>query len=133
MMRRVLSVAPAIVEAGIAVIDAGGGPPPLAAWLTRLAREGVRVPVRYVHDAATVIYPFAVEPLASVAQCASEPIDYRDLGLPPLGATARRFADPRLQPDEPIVELEAVPPTTLARYCARAAALSAPRASHTGP
>jgi len=125
-MRQVLAAAPAIGQAGLAVIDTVGSPSATVDRLTRLVCEGLRVAVLYVHDAATVIYPFALEPLASLVRQASAPVPYRDLGLPPLGATARRFGDPRLAPDESIVELEAVPPGTLARYCASSAAWLAP-------
>ncbi len=133
-IREVLAAAPAIREAALAVIDAAGGPHPVVARLTRLVREGWRPPVLYLHDAATVLYPFAVEPLATLVRLGSRPIVYRDLGLPPLGASARRFGDPRLAADIPVVALEAVPPETLARYCATAASwVSAPRAIRTGP
>ena len=64
----------------------------------------------YLHDAATVLYPFAFEPLASLVQQSHvEPLAYRDLGLPPLGATARRFADPALQDDAVLCDLEEIP------------------------
>jgi hypothetical protein len=132
-MRRVLAAAPAIREVGLAVVDVRGDPAALVARLTRLVRDGLIVPVLYIHDAATVVYPFAVEPLAALVRQASRPIAYRDLGLPPLGAAARRFGDPRLPPDEPVVILEAVPPGTLARYCARSAAWLAPAAPLTAP
>ena len=47
---------------------------------------------------------------------------YRDLGLPPLGATTRRFGHPALQDDEAILDLKAIPSATLVRYRLRSVA-----------
>jgi hypothetical protein len=108
--------------ARIAVVCVDGTPPRVVARLVRQIRAGRRAPVLYLHDAATVIYPFTVEPLATILEHrGAEPLEYADLGLPPLGATARRFDDPSLARDEPILELEAIPPATLLRYCAKRA------------
>ncbi len=78
----------------------------------------------YIHDAATVIYPFMLEPLATLmmdaARAGAEALQFVDLGLPPLGAAARRFGDPALAPDALVVALEAIPPATLVRYCVEA-------------
>jgi hypothetical protein len=110
----------AIARAGIDVVCIDGTPRSLVARLVRGFRAGLRAPVLYLHDAASVVYPFAIEPLATLVHLhGGEPLVYRDLGLPPLGATARRFGDPALRKEEPILELKAIPPTTLARYCVR--------------
>ena len=109
-------------DLGLAVVCIDGTPAALVRSLVRGFAEGLRAPVLYLHDATTIIYPFAVEPLATlVKQNDPRPIDYRDLGLPPLGAIARRFDDPVLPSDEPIFELEAIPPATLLRYCVKSA------------
>jgi hypothetical protein len=116
-----------IPSARIAVVCIDGSPSPVVAWLRRGFRSGRQVPVAYLHDAATVVYPFAVEPIAALAESArSEPLVYRDLGLPPLGVPASRFHAPSALPGETIVELEALPPATLIRYGIRAAARLAP-------
>jgi hypothetical protein len=121
-IRDVLTASGGIAPALLTVVCIDGTPSPVVAWLQRGFREGRRAPVLYLHDAATVVYPFTLEPLATrVAHRGSEPVAYADLGLPPLGATARRFADPTLPGDEPIFELEAIPPATLLRYCAKSA------------
>ena len=122
VVRDLLRATEAIAKAGVAVVCVDGTPSPVVAWLTRELDAGLRAPVLYLHDAATVLYPFTIEPLASLVRHRDgRPIVYRDLGLPPLGATARRFADPSLLGDEPILELEAIPPATLARYVEQAA------------
>lgn len=108
--------------ARVAVVCLDGAPSPVVAWLRRGFEAGRRVPFVYLHDAATVVYPFAMEPLATlVRRRGEEPLVYRDLGLPPLGANARRFDDPALPPAEPIRELEALPPATLVRFGALSA------------
>ena len=104
----------------LAVVCIDGTPAPVVASLKRGFRAGHRGPVLYMHDAATVIYPFSVEPLATIVET-SEPIAYADLGLPPLGTMARRFGDPSLTPGEILFDLEAIPPATLVRYCTAAA------------
>jgi hypothetical protein len=109
-----------LASPALAIVCIDGSPAPLIEALRRGFRAGRRAPVLYVHDAATVVYPFTLEPLATaVREGASGPQVYRDLGLPPLGAAARRFADPTLPADELVFELEAVPPATLLRYCTR--------------
>ena len=65
---------------------------------------------------------FLLEPLASLVQSGPEAsLRYRDLGLPPLGAAARRFGDPAIPDDEVILTLDAVSPAALLRYCLKAA------------
>jgi hypothetical protein len=119
---------PAIVEifaaAGVststlAVTCIDGTPRALVTRLTRAFRSGERAAVLYLHDSATIIYPFTFEPIATLVASRSS-IIYRDLGLPPLGTSARRFGDPTLGGD-PIRELAAIPPAALVRYCVGAA------------
>jgi hypothetical protein len=111
-----------VASARVAVVSVDATPAPIVDWLKRGFLAGHRAPLLYAHDAATVIYPFTVEPIATMlAQAGPEPITYVDLGLPPLGATARRFGDPTLPQEELILELEAIPPATLVRYCMDAA------------
>ena len=116
-----------IASSRVAVVCLDGTPASVVAWLRNGFRCGRRVPVGYLHDAATVVYPFEIEPIASLVQHASaEPVAYRDLGLPPLGIPARRFRAPSLPAGETILELEALPPAALVRYGVRAAARLAP-------
>jgi hypothetical protein len=118
--------ATALTTPNLAVACIDGRPAPLVARLARGFEEGLRAPVFYLHDAATVIYPFAVEPLATLVRHRKDkPMAYRDLGLAPLGASARRFGDPTLPTAEPLLELEAIPPASLARYVARCIASAA--------
>ncbi len=106
---------------GVAVVCIDGTPAPVVERLAQGFREGLRLPVLYLHDAATIVYPFALEPLATLVRSqGSEAIVYRDLGLPPLGAPARRFGDPSLPADALLVDLEEIPPAALVRYAARA-------------
>jgi hypothetical protein len=108
---------------GLAAVALDGTPPRLVEHLRRGFQEGLRAPVLYLHDAATVVYPFTIEPLASlVAQPGDEPVPYQDLGLPPLGASPGRFDDASLPDEERVVELEALPPATLVRYALERAA-----------
>jgi hypothetical protein len=111
----------------LAVVCIDGSPASVVAWLKAGFQAGRRAPVLYLHDAATVVYPFALEPLATLVQHpGAEPLVYADLGLPPLGATARRFGDPALPAGELILDLEVIPPATLVRYCTKAAARVVP-------
>jgi hypothetical protein len=111
-----------IPKARLAVIGLDGTPRNVVAWLKRGYRAGRRAPVVYLHDAATVVYPFLVEPLATcVKHLGGDPLVYRDLGLPPRGASPALFDDDAFRESEPIVELEAIPPMTLVRYASRAA------------
>jgi hypothetical protein len=115
----------ALAHAGahrFAVVCIDGTPKSMVARVARSFQKGLRSPVLYLHDAATVVYPFALEPLATAVRHQGDtPLAYRDIGLPPLGATARRFGDPSLPSEEPILELEAIPPAALVRYCVKAA------------
>jgi hypothetical protein len=114
---------------GFAVVCLDGSPAAVVDRLARGFREGQRAAVLYLHDAATVVYPFAVEPLATlVRHREGGPMVFRDLGLPPLGASPRRFAAPSLPGDEAIFELEAIPPAALARYVERARSAAVPAA-----
>jgi len=108
---------------GVAVVCVDGSPRQLVAALARGFRDGRRASVLYLHDAITVLFPFSVEPIATLVrlQRAADPLVYVDLGLPPLGATARRFGDATLPHDTLIMELGAIPPATLVRYCLDAA------------
>jgi hypothetical protein len=111
-----------IATTRLAVVCLDGSPAPVVSWLKRGFKAGRKVPFVYLHDAATVVYPFTLEPLASlIAHRRDEALVYRDLGLPPLGANARRFDDPALPEGEPILELEALPPATLVRFGALSA------------
>src|ERR1700721_2662640 len=48
-----------------------------------------------------------------------EPLEYRDLGLPPMGAPAWRLAGASLPDDEVLFDLEALPPAALVSYVMR--------------
>ncbi len=89
---------------------------PVVSWLKWGIRAGQRAPIVYLHDAATVVYPFAFEPLATLAKVLRGPMPFRDLGLPPQGRPAAALADPSLPCREMIAELEALPPALLVRY-----------------
>ena len=111
----------ALAQHRLAVVALDGTPAPVVSWLKRGVAAGRRAPVVYLHDAATVVYPFAFEPLATLARLHRGRIAFRDLGLPPLGRAAGAFAEGSLPPDETIVELEALPPSIVVRYGAREA------------
>jgi hypothetical protein len=112
----------AIATTRLAVVCLDGSPAPVVSWLARGFKAGRSVPFAYLHDAATIVYPFTLEPLASLIEHrGEEALVYRDLGLPPLGANARRFDDPSLPPEPLIFELEALPPATLVRFGALSA------------
>jgi len=109
-------------SSGLAVVSLGDSSSPAASWLQERFGAGWSAPILYVHDAATILYPFSIEPIATlVAHRTDEPIVYQDLGLPPLGATARRFHDPTLRADALVTTLDALPPATLIRFCVDAA------------
>jgi hypothetical protein len=102
----------------LAVVCIDGSPRALVARLQRGFRAGERAVVLYVHDAATVVYPFALEPVATaLAHGPPGSLVFADLGLPPLGATARRFGDARFSTTKLIFTLDAIPPATLVKYC----------------
>jgi hypothetical protein len=106
----------AIANIRLAVVCTDGSPAPVIAWLRPGYRAGRRAPVLYLHDAATVIYPFNFEPLTTLIRYGrDEPLPYHDLGLSPLGCQARGFAE-TLPPDELLFDLEAVPPAALVSH-----------------
>jgi hypothetical protein len=108
-----------LVTARLAVVCIDGSPSHVVAWLARGFRAGRRAPVAYLHDAATTVYPFVLEPLASTSNSG---IAYCDLGLPPRGVAAASlpFANV-VPPSEVVVELEALPPGALIAYATRKA------------
>jgi hypothetical protein len=106
---------------GLVVVDLTAA---ASAEIKRVARSLRETPpVFYLHDAATVLFPFTFEPVATLVEQHDEkaqgPFPFRDLGLPPLGASARRFGDPSLG-DEPILKLSEIPDAALVRYVSRA-------------
>jgi hypothetical protein len=108
-----------VLPSTLAVTCIDGTPAPVIEWLRRGFRRGRRSAVLYLHDSTTVVYPFALEPVATLLQHGSgDPFVYADIGLPPLGAPARRFGDASLG-DALIHDVEAIPPAALLRYCAR--------------
>jgi hypothetical protein len=123
-----LFVASGVMPAArLAVVCIDGSPAPVVAWLRKGYRAGRRAPVLYLHDAATVAYPFAFEPLASLIRHGhAGPLPYRDLGLPPLGAPARRFAPESSSDPEVFLDLEAVPPAALVSFVVRRAQRAIP-------
>ncbi|MGE5187016.1 MAG: hypothetical protein ACM31C_33425 [Acidobacteriota bacterium] len=123
-----------LVQARLAIVSADGTPAGVVRWLQRGLRAGFRAPVGYLHDAATVLYPFALEPLATLVEVAraGAPIAFVDLGLPPGGLAARElpFCPPMR---EPIRELEAPPPASIVAYAARRLATLLPRDEWLAP
>jgi hypothetical protein len=112
----------AIAAGRLAVVCIDGRPSSIVAALRRRFREGCIAPVVYIHDSATVVYPFTLEPLASLLRAQEGGrVLYADLGLPPLGASARRFGDRTPGSNELVFELEAIPPETLVKYVTEAA------------
>ena len=115
-----------LVQARLAIVSADGTPATIVSWLARGIRAGFRAPIGYLHDAATVLYPFALEPLRTLVEVATAPIDFIDLGLPPQGlpATELPFCPPI---GELVMELEAPPPAAIVAYAARRLAKLLPR------
>ena len=118
-----LFVASGVIATGrLAVVCLDGTPAPVVDWLRRGFRAGRRAPVAYVHDAASIVYPFTIEPLATlVRESAGSELAFRDLGIPPHGFRGGAFTGAALPEDERILELEALPPSALLSYAARAA------------
>ena len=115
-----------LVQARLAVVSTDGTPATAVRWLVRGIRAGFRAPVGYLHDASTVLYPFAIEPLRTLVEAAKRPIDFVDLGLPPKGLAAAELPFcPPLR--EPITELEVPPPAAIVAYAARRLAKLLPR------
>lgn len=117
-----------LVQARLAVICVDGTPGAVVRWLQRGFRAGFRAPIGYLHDAATVLYPFAYEPLRTLVEVLGdgERLVYRDLGLPPHGLA------PSDLPfcaglDRQILELEVPPPVAVVAYVARRLAAMLPR------
>jgi hypothetical protein len=104
----------------LAVTCIDGTPAPVVEWLQRGFRKDHRVAVLYLHDAATVVYPFTLEPIATLIANSTHPLAYLDVGLPPLGASARRFAEPALG-GALVREVDEIPPSALIRHCLRIA------------
>jgi len=108
-----------VVQARIAVVCVDGSPPRIVSWLRRGFRLGHRAPVGYLHDAGTVLYPFLIEPLATlVAAQRGRPMAYRDLGIGP-GRPLRdplRVANGRAACARRLAE---VPAISLAAYAAQ--------------
>lgn len=108
-----------LVQARVAVVSADGTPAAVVRWLSRGLRAGYRAPIGYLHDAATVIYPFTIEPVATLVEVIAHhaPLDFADFGLPPLGLAAARL--PFCRARGMIIELEQVPPAAIITYAAR--------------
>lgn len=123
----------ALATARLAVVCIDGSPSPAVAWLRRGFRAGRRAPVLYLHDAATVAYPFAFEPLATAVRHGTEPVQFCDLGLPPTGTPARRFHDEPLPTRRIVVELEAIAPAALVAYAVRRALRAVPGDPNMAP
>lgn len=116
-----------LVHARLAVVCSDGSPAPVVAWLRRGLAAGWRAPFGYLHDSATVLYPFFVEPLATLCRVVDgEPAPYADLGLPPDGVP-RRVLERGSDDDEPVRELEAVPPAALIAWAMRELSVLSPR------
>jgi len=103
----------ALIQARVAVVSTSGHPRRVLDWLVAGARAGRAAPVGYLHDASTVLYPFAFEPLATLF--ARDPaLPFRDLGFRP----GRGFRDPHTRAR--VSELEAATPAALVAYATRA-------------
>ena len=109
-----------LVQARMAIVCVDGTPSAVVRWLVRGLRAGYRAPIGYLHDAATVLYPFSFEPLATAVALARRdaPLRFVDLGLPPRGQSSSQLAFcPRMR--APITELEMPPPAAIVAYAAR--------------
>jgi hypothetical protein len=102
----------ALVQGRVAVVDIHGHPREVVRWLVEGVRSGHRAPVGFLHDPATVVYPFAFEPLASLTR-ASTPLVFRDLGIRPGGALRDPFTRKR------VTRLDAMSPAGLVAYAAQ--------------
>ena len=106
-----------VVQARLAVVSLDGFPSHVTGWLCRGMRAGHRAPIGYLHDAATVVYPFTFEPLATwIAAAGDEPLRYVDLGIQPGGLAAGPAADR----GKPMLELEELCPRALVAWATRA-------------
>lgn len=105
-----------VVQARLAVVSLDGFPNHVTAWLCRGMRAGHRAPIGYLHDAATVVYPFTYEPLATwITAADDEPLRYLDLGIPPGGLAA----GPDVDHGEALLELEELAPRALVAWATR--------------
>jgi hypothetical protein len=113
----------ALVQARIAPVALDGTPAHVIRWLCRGFMRGHRAPIAYLHDAATVVYPFTYEPIATLIDVThGEPLPYCDLGLPTGGVPASAFPfTAEISADERILELEQLPPAALVAYASRRA------------
>jgi hypothetical protein len=106
----------ALVQARVAVVSADGTPARVVDWLRRGVERGHRAPVGYLHDANTSLYPFLLEPLATLVRARGRgPLAYRDLGIGP----GRPLRDPlgiARADAAAATRLEEVPPCTLVAY-----------------
>ncbi len=123
----------ALARHRLAVVALDGTPQAVVSWLKRGYRAGRRAPVVYLHDADTMVYPFAFEPLATLVRHPRGALPFRDLGLPPRGSTAQALGDGSLPPEELILELEALPPSLVVRYAVREALRMVPGDPHMLP
>jgi hypothetical protein len=73
-----------LVQARMAVVCVDGTPRPVMRWLIGGLGRGWRAPIGYLHDSATILYPFVLEPLRSCLDVLrpDESLVFRDLGLP---------------------------------------------------
>ncbi len=111
-----------VVQGRIAVVSLQGEPANVVRWLAEGFRAGHRAPVGFLHDASTVVYPFAFEPLRTlVAAELRVPISYRDLGLHPRGLPLRAlpFLSKAAFGERRFFELEEAPPSALVAHAAR--------------
>ena len=116
-----------VVHARLAVIAADGSPAPVVAWLRRGLRAGYRAPFGYLHDASTVLYPYLLEPFATLVDVLEgEPAPVIDLGLGPDGLS-RRALGATDGGDERVFELEAVEPWLLISWAMRQLVALQPR------
>jgi hypothetical protein len=115
----------ALIQARLAVVCFDGTPATVTRWLCRGLRAGFRAPVGYLHDAATIAYPFAFEPLRTLVAVGA-PIEFVDLGLPPGGLPASQLPFCPALPS-PVVDLEEPPPAAIVAYAARRLGALLPR------
>ncbi|MHB1843302.1 MAG: hypothetical protein ACYCWW_00525 [Deltaproteobacteria bacterium] len=116
-----------IIQARLAVVSLDGEPKNVVRWLADGFRERHRAPVGYLHDAATVVYPFAFEPLKTLVRVERRvPIAFRDLGLQPSGIPWRSLPFLRSRPPVGLpaghrfTALEEIPPAAMVAHAVRA-------------
>jgi hypothetical protein len=125
----------ALVQGRVAPIALDGTPRHVTRWLRRGYERGQRAPIAYVHDAATVVYPFTYQPLAALVEVTrGEPLPYRDLGLPRDGLPPSAFPFASALPaEERVVDLEQLPPAAFVAYAVRGALALVPPDSLLAP